>query len=158
MGAIFKLSEAAAIGLHAAMFLAAEKGRTATAGQIAGAFGFSAAHLTKVMQDLSRNGLVEATRGPGGGYRLSRSAESISLLDVVEAVRGKLDAERCLLKQRLCSNPGCLLGPLMQNLNLQTIKYLRAHSLSEQTAVLRKTKSKSSVRETRAVSRSTKKT
>lgn len=136
MGAIFKLSEAVAIGLHAAMFLAAEEGRVATAGQIARVFHVSEAHLTKVMQALNRDGLVDATRGPGGGYHLARPAKSISLLEIVEAIEGRLDVERCLLKRKICRGRKCLLAPLMQNVNQETIKYLKDHSLQEQAVVL----------------------
>jgi Rrf2 family protein len=43
-------------------------------------------YLHKVLQDLARAGLVRSRSGPGGGYSLARSAESITLLEVVNAV------------------------------------------------------------------------
>jgi Rrf2 family protein len=45
-------------------------------------------YLEQIFQKLRRAGLVESKRGPGGGYRLSRSASAIRLGDVVRAVQG----------------------------------------------------------------------
>ena len=44
--------------------------------------------LEQIFQDLRRGELVAGKRGPGGGYVLTRSAEDISLRQVVEAVEG----------------------------------------------------------------------
>jgi Rrf2 family protein len=43
-------------------------------------------YLHKVLQDLVRAGFARSRSGPGGGYSLARSAESISILNVVNAV------------------------------------------------------------------------
>jgi Rrf2 family protein len=50
---------------------------------------------------MSRAGLLESVAGPRGGYRLARPAESISILDVVEAIDGRAPAFRCTeIRQR----------------------------------------------------------
>jgi Rrf2 family protein len=54
-----------------------------------------AAYLAKHLQALRRAGILEAVRGPGGGYRLAKPAEQISLLDVVEAIDGREGAFVC---------------------------------------------------------------
>ncbi|HEY4076209.1 MAG TPA: Rrf2 family transcriptional regulator [Rhizomicrobium sp.] len=46
-------------------------------------------YLSKALQALSQAGLVEGTLGPTGGYRLARSPDKITFLDVVEALEGK---------------------------------------------------------------------
>lgn len=43
-------------------------------------------YLEQLFVKLRRAGLVESTRGPGGGYRLARSPDSIRVLDIMEAV------------------------------------------------------------------------
>lgn len=43
-------------------------------------------YLEQLFVKLRRAGLVESTRGPGGGYRLARSPDSIRILDIMEAV------------------------------------------------------------------------
>ncbi|MCC6697162.1 MAG: Rrf2 family transcriptional regulator [Candidatus Hydrogenedentes bacterium] len=51
----------------------------------------------KVFQALTQGGFLQAVRGPGGGYELSRPPEKISLLDVIEAVEGQDTFEHCVL-------------------------------------------------------------
>jgi Rrf2 family protein len=51
-----------------------------------------ARYLEQIFQRLRRAGLVRSKRGPGGGYRLARAPEEISLREVVEAVEGPLRA------------------------------------------------------------------
>ena len=47
--------------------------------------------LEQILQDLRRAGLIEARRGPRGGYALARPAAEISMADVLRAVRGPLE-------------------------------------------------------------------
>ncbi|MDJ0792490.1 MAG: Rrf2 family transcriptional regulator [Acidimicrobiia bacterium] len=53
-------------------------------------------YLTKVVAPLSRAGWVVSTTGPSGGYRLSANLEELCILDLVEAVEGRVDRERCM--------------------------------------------------------------
>ena len=46
----------------------------------------SLSYLEQLFGRLRRHGLVESVRGPGGGYRLARPADTISVADVIEAV------------------------------------------------------------------------
>jgi FeS assembly SUF system regulator len=49
----------------------------------------------KLMQSLSRHGLLVGQRGAGGGYALARPAGDISLADIVEAVEGPIAMTQC---------------------------------------------------------------
>ena len=51
----------------------------------------SLSYLEQLFSRLRRNGLVESTRGPGGGYTLGRSAAEISVADIVTAVDEPLE-------------------------------------------------------------------
>jgi Rrf2 family iron-sulfur cluster assembly transcriptional regulator len=53
----------------------------------------SLSYLEQLFSRLRVAGLVESTRGPGGGYTLGRSAEDISVADIVSAVEGPAPAE-----------------------------------------------------------------
>ena len=57
--------------------------------------GISRTYLAKHLQQLSRAGLVSTTEGRVGGYALTRSADAITLLDVVQAIDGREPAFRC---------------------------------------------------------------
>jgi Rrf2 family protein len=58
-------------------------------------------YLAKALQALTRAGLVSSQTGRRGGYRLARSADEITLLDIVLAVEGDEPAFRCTeIRQR----------------------------------------------------------
>jgi Rrf2 family protein len=57
-----------------------------------------AAYLSKVLAALARTGVLRATRGAGGGYRLARSARKIRLIEVVEPFEGQRAVPGCLLR------------------------------------------------------------
>lgn len=48
--------------------------------------GISLSYLEQLFAHLRRGGLVEGVRGPGGGYRLARPADAITIADIVSAV------------------------------------------------------------------------
>ena len=62
--------------------------------------------LPQVMGDLAAAGLVEATTGRAGGYRLARPADAITLLEVVEAVEGDSRRRNCVLRGGPCGLDG----------------------------------------------------
>jgi Rrf2 family protein len=62
--------------------------------------------LPHVMGDLAAAGLVEATTGRAGGYRLARPAAAIALLDVIEAVEGDSRRRTCVLRGGPCGLDG----------------------------------------------------
>lgn len=134
MASILCLSDAATLALHAAVLLAESPRRNLTVGEMAGFLNASEAHLAKVMQRLSRAGLVQATRGPRGGFVLSRAPEDTTLLEVYEAIEGQLVATNCLLGKPVCSGQRCLLGGLLQSLNLQVRDYLSTTTLAQMAA------------------------
>lgn len=72
--------------LRAAIHLASLDGTPVTSERIAAAIGVPPGYLCKVMRNLVRARLVESFRGRGGGFVLASGPESISILDVVEAV------------------------------------------------------------------------
>lgn len=62
-------------------------------------------YLSKCLQQLSNEGLVKTTLGPKGGYSLAKPANTISFLEVVEAVEGKKKTFNC---QEIRGNNPCL--------------------------------------------------
>lgn len=52
--------------------------------------------LAKIFQDLAKAGLLRSQRGAGGGFILTRPATKISILEVIEAIDGKIALQRCL--------------------------------------------------------------
>jgi Rrf2 family protein len=67
------------------------RGQAAQAREIAERQGIPPRYLEQILRDLRRAGVVEARRGPRGGYALARAPEAVSLADVFRAVRGPLE-------------------------------------------------------------------
>jgi Rrf2 family iron-sulfur cluster assembly transcriptional regulator len=59
-------------------------------------------YVSQITGALVRSGILEATAGPSGGYRLARPANEVSLLDVIRAIEGPLERERCVLMGGPC--------------------------------------------------------
>lgn len=58
--------------------------------------------LAKIVSQLSVKGVVEATRGAGGGVRLARDAGTITMREVIEAIDGPITVNRCALDPSFC--------------------------------------------------------
>ena len=56
----------------------------------------------KVFQDLVKSDFLEAVSGPGGGYRLKKSAEEVTILDVVRTVDGSDAFDQCIMGLSKC--------------------------------------------------------
>jgi len=93
---MIRLSKSADYGLMAMRHLAfLPTGCCCSAREIARGHGIPPALLAKLMQRLARRGLVAATHGIKGGYRIARPAQSISLREVIEAIEGPLAMTDC---------------------------------------------------------------
>jgi Rrf2 family protein len=67
-----------------------ERATPATRDEVSEAQNIPRRYLATILNDLRRAGLVTASRGPEGGYRLAKTPELISLADVIRAVDGPL--------------------------------------------------------------------
>ncbi len=69
--------------------------------------------VQKLVSRLSAAGLIESTRGTGGGVRLSRPPSSISLADIIEAVEGPIALTSCVdgALQDCCVGDSCRVKP-----------------------------------------------
>jgi len=62
--------------------------------------------LSKVLQSLTRAGLVVSHRGNTGGFELPISRQEVSVLDVVEAIEGPVRLNLCLTADQACARQG----------------------------------------------------
>jgi Rrf2 family transcriptional regulator, iron-sulfur cluster assembly transcription factor len=61
--------------------------------------------LAKILHSLRGRGLVESTKGPGGGYRLARPGDQMRIAEVIEAVDGRVELDQvCVLGLDTCND------------------------------------------------------
>lgn len=102
------ISQTAEYALRAVVVLGGGKGEPLTTKVIAERTKAPLDYLSKVLQALGRAGLVDARRGIGGGYVLTRKLDDLTIKDVVDAVEPLRRITHCPLdlpqhSGRLCS-------------------------------------------------------
>lgn len=119
-------------GAHCLAFIAdKEKHGTATvnAAHISEAQGIDLLYAQQILQRLRRGGLIESVRGPQGGYKLARPAESITLYDILLAAEGDTFEVICEAKpispERCTPDHPCNLRKVWENLRTHVDGYLK---------------------------------
>ena len=103
------ISQTTEYALRAVVWLASHPDRALTAHQIAESTRVPAGYLAKVLQGLSRAGLLRSQRGLGGGFKLACPASSLSIWQVVQAVDPIRRIRECPLGLELHGHRLCAL-------------------------------------------------
>ncbi|WP_018231432.1 Fe-S cluster assembly transcription factor [Thioalkalivibrio thiocyanodenitrificans] len=93
--------------------------------------GISLSYLEQLFARLRKQGLVVSTRGPGGGYTLSRPASDTPIADVISAVDEKVDTTRCGGTADCHNNQRCLTHDLWTDLSDQIRRFLTDITLAD---------------------------
>jgi Rrf2 family transcriptional regulator, iron-sulfur cluster assembly transcription factor len=96
--------------------------------------GISLSYLEQLFAKLRRGGLVNSVRGPGGGYRLSRTSSDLRIADIIVAVDEPIAATRCKPgSAKGCTRGGarCLTHDLWEELGQQIHVFLSSVSLAD---------------------------
>jgi Rrf2 family iron-sulfur cluster assembly transcriptional regulator len=105
--------------------------------EIAASQQLSLSYLEQLFAKLRRSGLVASARGPGGGYRLARDSDRISIAAIIAAVDEPIRATRCTDKSGPClALPGqlterCQTHDLWAELGRQISMFLGAVTLAD---------------------------
>lgn len=89
------------------------------------------AYLEQLFGKLRRCKLVDSVRGPGGGYRLARGSDQISVAGIVVAAEESIDATLCGGKQNCKDKRKCLTHDLWAELNVCLFNYLDSRTLAD---------------------------
>lgn len=96
--------------------------------------GISEKYLESILAVLSKAGLLDAVRGKGGGYRLSRAAKDYTAFEVLSLTEGTLAPVTCLERGQQCENAvNCRTLPLWQGLDQVIAAYLCSYTLADLT-------------------------
>lgn len=93
--------------------------------------GISLSYLEQLFSKLRKQSLVDSTRGPGGGYRLSRSPHEVPVADVITAVDEKVETTRCGGLSNCQDDQQCLTHELWTELSEQIYQFLCGISLGQ---------------------------
>ena len=124
------LSKLADYGVIIATHLAAHADRQLTAAALAEETLLPRATVAKILTALAHSGLVTATRGAAGGYRLARRATAISVAEVVAAIDGDIGLTQCSVHVAECVRTDyCPTRPHWAAINRAVAQALAAVSL-----------------------------
>ncbi len=107
-------------------------GKYAMVKQIAAEEEIPAHFLAKILQQLARKGLLRSSKGPTGGFSLRVSSDEIRLLDIVEALDGLSEFEKCASGLAECSDDmPCPLHDSWKALRSRIMDYLGRNTIAD---------------------------
>jgi Rrf2 family protein len=124
------VSDGANAALHALAY-AVSQGSPVSARAAAAELGVSPSYLAKLIQTLSRAGLVEAHRGSAGGFVFKGDADKVSCLAVIVAVDGPAPKRHCLFAVAACRKGSCALKILCDEISAKAIKVLGSTTIAD---------------------------
>ncbi len=111
-------------------------GSTVQISQISKECNISESLLRKIIVQLKNAGLVFSIRGKNGGVILAKDSSAISLLDIIEAIEGKIFLNKCLIADKFCGRiKNCAVHSVwrkVQNQMNETLNNVSLKSLSEE--------------------------
>jgi Rrf2 family protein len=88
--------------------------------------------LSKVLQALSRAGLISSRRGQSGGFQISPRGRTASMLEVIEAIDGPICLNVCLVSGRSCHRKAhCVAHPVWVRAQEAMASVLSAATIAE---------------------------
>lgn len=133
---MMRLSKKADYGLIALRYLAGNTCTgTASAKEIADAYGLPLPLLAKLLQKLTRTGFLRSLPGTNGGYKLARDPRRISALEVIRAIDGPVLLTACFTEHGECSqSERCPVREPLRKVHEAIIDLLSHISISDMSA------------------------
>lgn len=119
--------------VRAVLHLASQpEGKVSLVNEISEAQDIPKSYLSKIMQHLTKAGLVRSRRGAKGGFMLARSAEQITLRQTIEAVEGPINLNICLIKKGECPKDEiCPVHPVWRDVQEKLFEILDSKNMAE---------------------------
>jgi Rrf2 family protein len=130
---MLKLTKKADYGLMALKFLAEHPETAAlSAKDIADAYGIPAQLLAKILQQLTKAGMLKSHAGMNGGYALSRDAREISAYEVIHSIDGPFFITSCTKGAKGCDlTPSCTIKEPLARVNDTIAGVLKSISIQD---------------------------
>ena len=133
---MLKLTKKADYGLIALKHLAVAHGNgTASAKEIADAYGIPLPLLAKILQKLTKTGLLRSVAGTNGGYKLARPAKRITALEVIHAIDGPIILTSCFTDHGHCDQSDrCTVREPLRKVHEAILHLLGSITISDMSA------------------------
>ena len=105
--------------------------RPVSLGEISQRQGISLSYLEQLFARLRRSKVVTSVRGPGGGYRLARKPEAITVAAIISAVDELVDMSQCHGHANCRAGEPCLTHALWMDINQEIKNYLERITLAD---------------------------
>jgi Rrf2 family protein len=130
---MLKLTKKADYGLIALKYLAEHPEKLAlSAKDVADAYGIPAQLLAKILQQLTKHGLLRSHSGMNGGYALARDARQISAYEVIHAIDGPFFITSCSKGTKGCElTPSCTIKEPLARVNETIADVLKSISIQD---------------------------
>jgi Rrf2 family protein len=126
-----ELSSEGRYALRALVYLA-WLGELASADRISAEAHIPRRLLARILASLSHAGLIQSEQGRGGGSRLARPPQEITLRDAVEAAEGPFGVTRCILQNRACGTGApCAMHNAWERGQQAILEYLQKQTLED---------------------------
>lgn len=131
-----QLTRAADYGIRVMIYLAAADAESRISLlDLAAATNAPDSFLSKVLQALSRAGFISSRRGQSGGFRMSARGRDASMLDVIEAIDGRICLNTCLIAGKSCSRKhSCPAHPVWADAQRAMLQVLGAATITNLAA------------------------
>ncbi len=129
MAKLLNITEAVTIALHSMVIIARNDSKQVNVNYISEKTGSSKYHVAKILQKLVKDGFLGSHRGPAGGFYLTHEPAEISLLEIYEAIEGKIINSKCPMNKDKCPFGDCLFEDMTIKMTEEFVKYLQEHTL-----------------------------
>lgn len=129
---MLRISKLTDYGTVVMTYLARENDRLHAVSEIAAEIRLAAPTVSKILKQLVRGGLVVSHRGAKGGYALARAPAAISMVEIIDALEGRVGLTECGSSPGLCAQEsGCSIRTNWQRINSAVREALAGVTLAE---------------------------
>ncbi len=117
--------------LRALCYIAKQDKSKVSAEELVNKLGVPQPFMRKILQLLSKNKVLESSKGQNGGFKLRIPAGKIYLIKIMRIFQGELGLNACFLKKNICPNKGkCVLRKKLNSIEEDVIRQLKAINIA----------------------------
>jgi len=130
---MFRLSKGSEYAIRGMLYLAMQPpGKICFIDEVAQVQEVPRAYLAKIFQTLSKKGYLRSTRGPGGGFELSKPSSEINMLEIIETMEGEVRLNDCLIASGYCHREQiCSIHDVWKEAQAKFLDYLSSRTFDK---------------------------